>query len=138
RGMDRPEGHHRPGRPGQRRLSRSPAAGRQERPVHAFAHRSLNLQDSALQHTRPSHMNTFYRILKRCMAGAACSAPLLLSAQVHTYEFTESVGTYTEISEADGGVALGIPAYWPHVNNNRAWVNNPFNDPDGQVTGGGY
>src|SRR5690606_34015954 len=70
--------------------------------------------------------------------GAACSAPLLLSAQVHTYEFTESVGTYAEISAADGGVGLGTPTYWPHVNNNRAWVNNPFNDPDGQVTMNGY
>ncbi|HRN37446.1 MAG TPA: fibronectin type III domain-containing protein, partial [Flavobacteriales bacterium] len=64
--------------------------------------------------------------------------PVLASAQVSTYEFSESVGTYTPITAADGGVALGVPTYWPHVNNNRAWVNNPFNDPDGQVTQSGY
>ncbi|MCC6540690.1 MAG: T9SS type A sorting domain-containing protein [Flavobacteriales bacterium] len=61
-----------------------------------------------------------------------------VQAQVSLYEFEESVGTYTEISEADGGVSLGVPTYWPQVFNNRAWVNNPFNDPDGQVTQSGY
>lgn len=69
---------------------------------------------------------------------ALITAPVLLRAQVALYEFSDNAGTYQEISASDGGVSLGVPVYWPHVNNNRGWVNNPFNDPDGQVTLSGY
>ncbi|MGB3527151.1 MAG: T9SS type A sorting domain-containing protein [Flavobacteriales bacterium] len=72
------------------------------------------------------------------LALATLVMPALLWAQVSLYEFSQSVGNYTEITAADGGYSLGVPSYWPHVNNNRAWVNNPFNDPDGQVTMSGY
>lgn len=75
---------------------------------------------------------------KRNLATALLAAPLLATAQVSLYQFTQSVGTYTEITAADGGVSLGTPTYWPQQNNNRAWVNNPFNDPGGQVTMSGY
>lgn len=74
----------------------------------------------------------------KVLATALLALPLLTTAQVGLYQFSQSVGTYEPITASDGGVALGIPTYWPHVNNNRAWVNNPFNDPDGQVTFGGY
>ena len=70
------------------------------------------------------------------MALAALLSPAS-RAQVSLYEFSQSIGTYTELTEEDGGVSLGVPAYWPHVYNSRAWVNNPFNDPGGQVTQGG-
>ncbi len=71
------------------------------------------------------------------LVAGLCTAGML-AAQVSTYQFNQSVGTYTPITDADGGITLGVPAYWPHVNNNRAWVNNPYNDPDGQVTMSGY
>lgn len=71
----------------------------------------------------------------RCGLGAALFMWMNGStAQVSLYQFTQSVGTYTEITESDGGVFLGVPTFWPQVYNQRAWVNNPFNDPDGQVT----
>ncbi len=75
---------------------------------------------------------------KRNLATAFLAVPLLAGAQVSLYQFSQSVGTYTEITAADGGVSLGTPSYWPQQNNNRAWVNNPFNDPGGQVTMSGY
>ncbi|MCO6481650.1 MAG: T9SS type A sorting domain-containing protein [Flavobacteriales bacterium] len=86
-----------------------------------------------------THLYSPARSMGKLMAGLlTISLPALLSAQVSLYQFSESVGSYTPITAADGGVALGTPVYWPHVNNNRAWVNNPFNDPGGQVTMSGY
>ncbi len=82
---------------------------------------------------------SLFRELRHIILPAALLAqPLLVSAQVSLYEFSQSVGTYTEITAADGGVSLGTPTYWPQQYNSRAWVNNPFNDPGGQVTGSGY
>ena len=69
---------------------------------------------------------------------ASFALPGLLAAQVSLYQWSESPGTYTPITEADGGIALGTPTYWPQQLNNRAWVNNPFNDPGGQLTQSGY
>ncbi len=69
---------------------------------------------------------------------AAIAAPTLLWAQVSLYQWSESNSPYVEITEADGGVSLGTPVFWPHVFGDRAWVNNPFFDPGGQVTSGGY
>ena len=76
--------------------------------------------------------------IQRALSVVLLALPVALQAQVSLYSFSESVGTYNEITALDGGVSLGVPTYWPHVNNNRAWVNNPFNDPDGQVTMSGY
>ncbi|HMN07023.1 MAG TPA: T9SS type A sorting domain-containing protein [Flavobacteriales bacterium] len=64
---------------------------------------------------------------------AGCALPALLAAQVSLYEFSQSVEPYTEITEADGGYALGVATYWPPLYNQRAWVNTPFYEPDGQV-----
>lgn len=75
---------------------------------------------------------------KQTAATALLVLPLMAGAQVSLYQFSESVGTYTEITAADGGVSLGTPTYWPQQFNNRAWVNNPFNDPGGQITQNGY
>lgn len=77
-------------------------------------------------------------LMRHAIGAALVAVPVVLQAQVALYSFSESAGTYAAISASDGGVSLGVPAYWPHVNNNRAWVNNPFNDPDGQVTASGY
>ncbi len=57
-------------------------------------------------------------------------------AQVSLYEYSESVETYTAISEADGGYSLGTPTYWPPLHNLRAFVDP--NNLDGTVTNGGY
>lgn len=64
--------------------------------------------------------------------------PAMLMAQVSLYQWSESFGTYTPLTEADDPLVLGLPEYWPHVFRNRAWVNNPYNDPGGQVTQSGY
>ncbi|MFT3886200.1 MAG: T9SS type A sorting domain-containing protein [Flavobacteriales bacterium] len=71
-------------------------------------------------------------LLRQIIAPCLLAAPLLLNAQVSLYNYSESVGTYTEIT--DGVLSLGRPTYWPQVYNQLAWVNNPFNDPDGQST----
>ncbi|MBX2972985.1 MAG: T9SS type A sorting domain-containing protein [Flavobacteriales bacterium] len=76
--------------------------------------------------------------MRRALGIALVAAPIMAHAQVSTYEYSEFVSTYTSITEADGVLSLGQPVYWPHANNNRAWVNNPFNDPGGQVTQNGY
>lgn len=62
--------------------------------------------------------------------------PAAMSAQVSVYEFQQSVQTYTPITEADGGVSLGLPTWSSPFYNNRCWVNNPFNDPGGNGTNG--
>ncbi len=75
---------------------------------------------------------------KRAATAALAALPFIAGAQVSLYQFSQSNGTYTEITAADGGVSLGTPTYWPQQFNNRAWVNNPFNDPGGQLTQSGY
>ncbi len=62
---------------------------------------------------------------------AALVAPALLWAQVSLYEYSESVGTYTEISAADGGYSMGTPTFFPPLYNQRAFVD-PAN-PDGAI-----
>ena len=64
---------------------------------------------------------------------AAVAIPALLSAQVSLYQFSQSVEPYTEITAADGGYSLGVPTFWPPLYNQRAWVNTPFFEPNGQV-----
>ncbi len=88
-------------------------------------------------HNMREHYISVDRI-RRALSIALLALPVVVQAQVALYSFSETVGTYDEITALDGGVSLGVPAYWPHVNNSRAWVNNPFNDPDGQVTMSGY
>lgn len=71
------------------------------------------------------------------MLAVLLQGPAMLRAQVSLYEFSQSVETYTPITEDDGGVALGAPTWnGPHYSN-RCWVNNPFNDPGGNF-GNGY
>ena len=62
---------------------------------------------------------------------AALVAPALIWAQVSLYEYSESVGTYTEISAADGGYSMGTPTFFPPLYNQRAFVD-PAN-PDGAI-----
>jgi hypothetical protein len=76
--------------------------------------------------------------MRRAIGVALVAAPLVVSAQVSLYEFSQSAGTYNEISAADGGTSLGVPTYWPQVNNSRAWVNDVLNDPGGNATQSGY
>lgn len=64
--------------------------------------------------------------------------PVLLSAQVSLYEFSQSVEPYTEITEAEAAYSLGVPVYWPPQHNLRVWVNNEYFGAAGQVTNGGY
>lgn len=75
--------------------------------------------------------------LLKCLAVAV---PLVISnllyAQVGLYEFSQSVGTYTNITAADGGYVLGTPTYFPPLHNLRAYAD-PAN-PDGTITNGGY
>lgn len=76
--------------------------------------------------------------LRRSVIGGAALFGLAMhaSAQVSLYAFSQSVGTYTEITEADGGYSLGTPTFDPPLHNLRAWVDP--NDLVGTVTNGGY
>lgn len=72
------------------------------------------------------------------LALASLVTPALMWAQVSLYSYSESVETYTEISDVDGGYGFGVATWWPPLHNLRAWANNAFFEPDGQVTNGGY
>jgi hypothetical protein len=67
-------------------------------------------------------------------------APVVLSgavqAQVSAYAFSQTVGTYTEITAADGGFVLGTPVFFPPLHNLRAYVDPA--EPDGTLTNAGY
>lgn len=67
-------------------------------------------------------------------------APVVLSgvarAQVSAYTFSQTVGTYTEITAADGGFVLGTPLFFPPLHNLRAYVDP--DEPDGTLTNAGY
>ncbi|MFT3886199.1 MAG: T9SS type A sorting domain-containing protein [Flavobacteriales bacterium] len=69
---------------------------------------------------------------KAAVALASMVAPALLWAQVSLYDYSGSVQPYTEITEADGGYALGQPTWSGPFYNDLCWVNNPFFDPRGQ------
>jgi hypothetical protein len=73
-----------------------------------------------------------HRALSLVAAASLAVAPALVRAQVSLYQYSESVGTYTEVTAAQAAYSLGVPAYWPPTYNQRAWVNNPFVDPAGQ------
>ncbi len=68
--------------------------------------------------------------------GALLATTTGTQAQVSLYEFSQSVGTYTEITEADGGYVLGTPTWDPPLHNLRAYADP--DEPDGTVTNGGY
>lgn len=68
--------------------------------------------------------------------GVAMVLPGFLLAQVSLYQFSQTVGTYTEITAADGGHQLGTPTWDPPLHNLRAYVD-PAN-PDGVITNAGY
>ncbi|MGV3636152.1 MAG: T9SS type A sorting domain-containing protein [Flavobacteriales bacterium] len=60
----------------------------------------------------------------------------MAQAQVSAYAFTQTVGTYTEITAVDGGYVLGTPLFFPPLTNLRAYVDPE--EPDGTVTNAGY
>ncbi len=67
------------------------------------------------------------------MALVSTMVPALLTAQVSTYQFSESVGTYTPITDADGGVVLGQPATPGQTPNNpKAYLDPLFPGGIGQ------
>lgn len=78
-------------------------------------------------------MRTHSSSLLRCLAFAPAVAPFLVAAQVSLYSFSQSVEPYTDITADDGGYSLGVPTFWPPLFNERAWVNTPFYEPNGQV-----
>ncbi|MBP8823500.1 MAG: T9SS type A sorting domain-containing protein [Flavobacteriales bacterium] len=63
---------------------------------------------------------------------AITAAPTLCRAQVSLYAYSESVEPYTEITAGEASYTLGVPTWWPPLFNERAWVNNPFFEPNGQ------
>ncbi|MFT3886197.1 MAG: fibronectin type III domain-containing protein [Flavobacteriales bacterium] len=69
---------------------------------------------------------------------ATLAAPAMLWAQVSLYNYSESVETYTEVTAEEASYSLGVATWWPPLHNLRAWANNEFFAPDGQVTNGGY
>ncbi|MFT3886195.1 MAG: T9SS type A sorting domain-containing protein [Flavobacteriales bacterium] len=71
-------------------------------------------------------------------AVATLAAPAMLWAQVSLYNYSESVETYTEVTAEEASYSLGVATWWPPLHNLRAWANNEFFAPDGQVTNGGY
>ncbi|MEO5585889.1 MAG: hypothetical protein ABIQ75_10575, partial [Flavobacteriales bacterium] len=79
--------------------------------------------------------HTSRRVIRKTLSALALAvAPALLWAQVSLYQYSESVGTYTEITAADGGYSMGTPTYFPPLFNLRAFVDPAI--PGGTVTNG--
>lgn len=76
---------------------------------------------------------------------ATAVTPALLWAQVSLYSFSQTVETYTELTDTQASHSLGVPTWWPPLYNQRAWTNHSFYGVEGQVcsylnpaTGPGY
>lgn len=70
------------------------------------------------------------------MAAVLLVFPELLYAQVSQYAFGQSVVSYTEITEADGGYVLGVPVFSPPASTLTCYADP--DEPGGTTTTAGY
>ncbi len=81
-----------------------------------------------------NHLHTGKAWRGTMAALAYLASPALIWAQVSLYQFSESVDPYTEVTAAEASYSLGAPTWSPPLYNQRAWVNNEFFEPNGQVS----